>query len=49
MPATTITINREQRDGLYELTRNHLGSPATSLTRWSARRTTAKPSGSALS
>lgn len=26
MPATTITINREQRDGLYELARNHLGS-----------------------
>lgn len=26
MPATTITINREQRDGLYELVRNHLGS-----------------------
>lgn len=26
MPETTITINREQRDGLYELVRNHLGS-----------------------
>lgn len=26
MPATTITINSEQRDGLYELVRNHLGS-----------------------
>lgn len=26
MNATTITINREQRDGLYELVRNHLGS-----------------------
>ncbi len=26
MPATTTTINREQRDGLYELIRNHLGS-----------------------
>jgi hypothetical protein len=26
VPATTITINREQRDGLYELIRNHLGS-----------------------
>ena len=26
MPATTITINREQRDGLYELVRNDLGS-----------------------
>lgn len=26
MPATTITITREQRDGLYELVRNHLGS-----------------------
>ncbi|HET6571554.1 MAG TPA: hypothetical protein VFG58_08710 [Solirubrobacterales bacterium] len=26
MPATTITINRTQRDGLYELVRNHLGS-----------------------
>lgn len=26
MPATTITITREQRDGLYELTRNDLGS-----------------------
>jgi len=26
VPATTITINREQRDGLYELVRNHLGS-----------------------
>ena len=26
MPDTTITINREQRDGLYELIRNHLGS-----------------------
>lgn len=25
MPAT-IRINREQRDGLYEVTRNHLGS-----------------------
>jgi hypothetical protein len=26
VPETTITINREQRDGLYELIRNHLGS-----------------------
>jgi hypothetical protein len=26
VPATTITINHEQRDGLYELVRNHLGS-----------------------
>jgi hypothetical protein len=26
VPATTITINREQRDGLYGLVRNHLGS-----------------------
>lgn len=26
MPSTTITIDREQRDGLYELIRNHLGS-----------------------
>jgi hypothetical protein len=26
VPATTITINREQRDGFYELVRNHLGS-----------------------
>ncbi len=26
MPATTITIDRDQRDGLYELVRNHLGS-----------------------
>ncbi len=26
MPETIITINREQRDGLYELVRNHLGS-----------------------
>lgn len=26
MPETTITINREQRDGLCELVRNHLGS-----------------------
>jgi hypothetical protein len=26
VPATTITITREQRDGLYELTRNDLGS-----------------------
>ena len=26
MPGTTTTINREQRDGLYELVRNHLGS-----------------------
>lgn len=26
MPATTITITSEQRDGLYELVRNHLGS-----------------------
>jgi hypothetical protein len=26
VPATTITINHEQRDGLYELIRNHLGS-----------------------
>jgi hypothetical protein len=25
VPETTITINREQRDGLYELVRNHLG------------------------
>jgi hypothetical protein len=24
MPATTITISSEQRDGLYELLRNHL-------------------------
>jgi hypothetical protein len=28
VPATTITINRQQRDGLYELVRNHLGSVA---------------------
>jgi hypothetical protein len=26
VPSTTITINRDQRDGLYELARNHLGS-----------------------
>jgi hypothetical protein len=26
VPETIITINREQRDGLYELVRNHLGS-----------------------
>lgn len=26
MPDTTITIDREQRDGLYELVRNHLGA-----------------------
>jgi hypothetical protein len=26
VPATTITIDRQQRDGLYELVRNHLGS-----------------------
>jgi hypothetical protein len=26
VPATTITISSEQRDGLYELVRNHLGS-----------------------
>jgi hypothetical protein len=26
VPAITITINREQRDGLYEVVRNHLGS-----------------------
>lgn len=26
MPDTTITIDRDQRDGLYELIRNHLGS-----------------------
>lgn len=26
MPGTTITIDREQREGLYELLRNHLGS-----------------------
>jgi hypothetical protein len=26
MPATTIRIDREQREGLYELVRNHLGS-----------------------
>ena len=26
MPGTTTTINREQRNGLYELIRNHLGS-----------------------
>lgn len=26
MPDTTITIDRDQRDGLYELVRNHLGS-----------------------
>lgn len=25
MPSTTTTINRDQRDGLYELARNHLG------------------------
>lgn len=25
MPGTTTTIDREQRDGLYELVRNHLG------------------------
>jgi len=26
VPSTTITINSDQRDGLYELARNHLGS-----------------------
>jgi hypothetical protein len=26
VPGTTTTINREQRNGLYELVRNHLGS-----------------------
>jgi hypothetical protein len=26
MPDTTITIDRDQRGGLYELVRNHLGS-----------------------
>lgn len=26
MPASTMTIDRDQRDGLYELVRNHLGS-----------------------
>ncbi len=26
MPETTTTIDRDQRDGLYELIRNHLGS-----------------------
>lgn len=26
MPSTTITIDRRQREGLYELVRNHLGS-----------------------
>jgi hypothetical protein len=26
VPATTITIDSEQRDGLYELVRNHLAS-----------------------
>lgn len=26
MPATTITITSDQREGLYELVRNHLGS-----------------------
>jgi hypothetical protein len=26
MPETTITIDRDQRDGIYELVRNHLGS-----------------------
>lgn len=26
VPGTTITINRDQRNGLYELVRNHLGS-----------------------
>lgn len=25
MPGTTTTIDKEQRDGLYELVRNHLG------------------------
>jgi hypothetical protein len=26
VPGTTTTINREQRNGIYELIRNHLGS-----------------------
>lgn len=26
MPSTTCTIDGDQRDGLYELVRNHLGS-----------------------
>ena len=26
MPGTTTTIDKDQRDGLYELVRNHLGS-----------------------
>jgi hypothetical protein len=26
VPAITTTIDRDQRDGIYELVRNHLGS-----------------------
>ena len=28
MPAITTTIDRDQREGLYELVRNHLGGMA---------------------
>ena len=49
MPATTITISSQQRDGLYELVRNHLGSAGDLCDRWSRRRTSARPSSSAWS
>jgi hypothetical protein len=38
MPDTTITIDRDQRGGLYELVRNHLGSIEDRPRRGSRRR-----------
>ncbi len=49
MPETTITINREQRDGLYELVRNHLGSVGDLWHALEQERDFARPHGSASS
>lgn len=49
MPGTTITINREQRCGLYELVRNHLGSVGDLFDALERKRDLSPPSGSAWS
>ena len=47
MPETTITIDRDQREGLYELVRNHLASIEDFWIVLERTRDFATPSGSA--
>jgi hypothetical protein len=42
VPDITTTIDRGQREGLYELVRNHLGASRPSGSRWSAPGTSPK-------